>query len=71
MEDITGDKIQYLRENLPFYTENYIRVRPKDGGPTVPFKFNNAQVMLHSFIEDLKASGQLVKIGRASCRERV
>jgi len=62
MEDITGDKIQYLRENLPFYTENYIRVRPKDGGPTVPFKFNNAQVMLHSFIEDLKASGQLVRV---------
>ncbi len=55
-------KIDLLRNDLPQYAEKYIRVRPKKGGPTVPLIFNEAQTMLHHFIEDIKKAGQLVRI---------
>ncbi len=55
-------KIDYLRNNLPEYSAKFIRIRPKEGGRSVPLIFNKAQMMLHHFIEDIKKSGQLVRI---------
>jgi len=55
-------KIEHLKDNLPEYAERYIKIRPKEGGRTVPLVFNSAQMMLHHFIEDIKKAGQLVRI---------
>lgn len=56
------EKIGYLRENLPEYAEKFIRIRPKEGGQSIPLVFNTAQMMLHHFIEDIKKAGQLVRV---------
>lgn len=55
-------KIDYLRNNLPEYAEKFIRIRPKSGGKSVPLVFNQAQMMLHHFIEDIRKAGQLVRV---------
>ncbi len=56
------DQIEYLRNNLPEYSERFIRIRPKKGGRIVPLVFNQAQMMLHHFIEDIKNAGLLVRV---------
>ena len=55
-------KIDQLRDNLPEYAEKFIRIRPKEGGASVPLVFNQAQMTLHHFIEDIKKAGQLVRV---------
>ena len=55
-------KINHLRENLPEYAEKFVRIRPKKGGLAIPLVFNRAQMMLHHFVEDIKKSGQVVRI---------
>jgi len=55
-------KIDHLRDNLPEYSEKFIRIRPKQGGKAIPLQFNQAQMMLHHFIEDIKKAGQLVRV---------
>ena len=61
MSDAKG-KIDHLREALPEYSEKFIRIRPKSGGKVVPLVFNQAQMMLHHFIEDIRQAGQLVRV---------
>jgi len=56
------EKIDHLRNNLPEYAEKFVRIRPKEGGAAVPLIFNQAQMMLHHFIEDIKKAGQLVRV---------
>ncbi len=55
-------KIDHLRTALPEYAEKFIRIRPKYGGKAIPLVFNEAQMMLHHFIEDIKNAGQLVRV---------
>jgi len=55
-------KVAHLRENLPEYSERFVRIRPKSGGRSIPLIFNEAQMLLHNFIEDIKKAGQLVRI---------
>lgn len=56
------EKIDHLRDDLPQYAEKFIRIRPKQGGRAVPLIFNQAQTLLHHFIEDIKKAGQLVRV---------
>lgn len=55
-------KIDYLRDNLPEYARRYMRIRPKDGGRSVPLIFNEAQMRVHNFIEDIRKAKQSVRI---------
>jgi len=55
-------KIDHLRNALPEYARRFIRIRPKEGGKSVPLVFNKAQMMLHHFIEDIRKAGQLVRV---------
>jgi intein/homing endonuclease len=61
-------KIDYYKENLPEFSEDFLKIRPKSGGKAVPFKFNAAQTMVHNIIEDVRKSGQPVRI--ALCKGR-
>jgi len=56
------EKIDQLRNDLPQYAAKYIRIRPKQGGKSIPLVFNKAQMMLHHFIEDIRKAGQIVRI---------
>jgi len=67
MSDV-GLKIDYLRENLPEYSERFIKIRPKKGGLLIPLIFNQAQMMLHHFIEDIVKLNQPVRI--CVCKSR-
>ena len=62
------EKIDYLRTNLPEYAQRYLKIRPKDGGAPVPLVFNEAQMRLHCFIEDMVKAKQLVRV--AICKGR-
>ena len=62
MSDASAQKLEYLRQNLPEYAAKFIRIRPKEGGVPIPLIFNQAQMMLHHFIEDIRKAGQLVRI---------
>ena len=55
-------EIDRLRNDLPEYCRRFVKIRPKTGGPAVPFIFNSAQHRLHAFIEDLRAAGNLVRV---------
>ncbi len=55
-------KIDYLREHLPEYAERFIKIRPKKGGLLVPLIFNEAQLRVHHFIEDIVKAGQPVRV---------
>ena len=57
-----GLKIDHLRNALPEYAERFVRIRPKEGGRSIPLVFNQAQMLLHHFIEDIKKAGDLVRI---------
>lgn len=56
------EKIDFLRDNLVYTAKTFFRVRPKSGGKTVPLIFNDAQMLLHNFIESIRAAGELVRI---------
>ena len=55
-------QIEYLRNNLPEYAKRFIKIRPKGGGPLVPLIFNEAQMLVHNFIEDIIRAGDIVRI---------
>ncbi len=58
----TKEKIEHLRQNLPEYSERFIKIRPKKGGKVIPLIFNKAQMLLHHFIEDMRKAGEIVRV---------
>ena len=55
-------KLDFLRNNLPVYAKNYNKIRPKKGGFLIPLIYNEAQMMVHNFIENMIRSNQLVRV---------
>lgn len=56
------EKIKELRKDLPGFSKNFFKIRPKSGGALIPLVFNNAQMMLHNFIEDVRKNEELVRV---------
>jgi hypothetical protein len=52
---------QRLRNDLPYFAEHALRLRPKMG-PLEPFRFNAAQHELHRIIEDQRAKTGRVRV---------
>jgi hypothetical protein len=50
-----------LMHDFPFYAENVLKIRPKEGG-LVPFKFNKLQLELHRIIEKQRKETGRVRI---------
>lgn len=55
-------KINALRENLPQWSEKYVRIRPKVGGALVPLTLNHAQMIVHNFLEEIRANNFPVRV---------
>lgn len=55
-------EVDRLRDDLPEYCRRFIKIRPKKGGVASPLVFNAAQTRLHNFIEDLRSTGNLVRV---------
>jgi len=56
-----GDHVQRLRHDLPYFAEHVLKIRPK-AGPLEPFKFNAAQIKLHSLIEEQRERTGRVRV---------
>lgn len=54
-------RLQLLRDDLPYYSENVLKIRTK-AETIVPLVFNPAQLQLHKFIEEQKRTTGLVRI---------
>ena len=48
-----GEHSQRLLDDLPYFTENALKLRPKSG-PLEAFQFNPAQLRLHELLEEQK-----------------
>ncbi|MCC8961715.1 hypothetical protein H8A95_05115 [Bradyrhizobium sp. Pear76] len=63
LEQITAtlDHFERLDEDLEYFAETHLKIRPKAGG-LVPFKFNPVQQKLHAIIEEQRATTGMVRI---------
>lgn len=63
MDKQTQSVVDRLVKDFPFYSENVLRIRPKEGGQSIPFKLNKAQLYIHKQIEEqLKRTGKVRKL---------
>jgi len=63
-----GGRIERLRNDLPFFCEECLRLRSKSGG-LIPFKLNGAQLELHRRIEEQKADSGRVRVAVLKARQ--
>jgi len=67
---VTEEQLQRLRNDLPWFCANFIKIRPKSGGTVDPFVFNKAQMTLHNFIENIRKEKQPVRVCVAKGRQQ-
>lgn len=61
MSEIDLKKLQRLKDNLPFFAENFLKIKTKNMG-IILFKFTNIQVDAHFRIQERKKLGKPCKI---------
>ena len=61
MENIDIQKLQKLKDNLPFFASNFLIIKTKNKG-LIPFKFSNIQIDAHFKIQERKKLGKPCKI---------
>jgi hypothetical protein len=68
--DKLKQQIAFLQQNLPAWAERYCKIRPREGGKIVPFRFNRAQTYTHNFIEAIRAAGHPVRLAVVKGRKQ-
>jgi len=63
-----GGRIERLRNDLPFFCEQCLKLRSKSG-ELVPFTLNGAQLELHRRIEEQKAQTGRVRVAVLKARQ--
>lgn len=63
-------KLQRLRNDLPLWSQSYVKIRPKEGGKAVPFVFNDAQWILHKKLEAQRAECGMVRMAVVKGRKQ-
>jgi len=55
------DKVRLrLKEDFKYYAEKALKIRPKEGKKNIPFRLNDAQMILHEVVErQLKTTGRV------------
>lgn len=61
MENIDIQKLQKLKDNLPFFASNFLIIKTKNKG-LISFKFSNIQIDAHFKIQERKKLGKPCKI---------
>jgi hypothetical protein len=63
-----GDRVERLRNDLPFFCEQCLRLRSKRG-ELIPFKLNTAQLELHKRIEEQRTKSGRVRVAVLKARQ--
>jgi hypothetical protein len=63
-----GDRVERLRNDLPFFCEQCLKLRSKSG-ELIPFTLNGAQLELHRRIEEHKAKSGRVRVAVLKARQ--
>ena len=58
----TIKRVEYIKNNLPFWAAKFVKIRLKQGGAPAPLVFKFAQMKLHEFIEGIRAEGKPVRV---------
>jgi len=61
IEEINFDKLQKLKDNLPYFASNFLKIKTKNQG-VINFNFSNIQLDAHRRIEERKKQGKPCKI---------
>ena len=59
--EIDIQKLQKLKDNLPYFASNFLKIKTKNQG-TIFFNFSNIQADAHYRIQERKAQGKPCKI---------
>ena len=61
MNEIDISKLQNLKDNLPYFAKNFLKIKTKNQG-IIPFEFTNIQYDAHCKIQERKKLGKPCKI---------